>query len=41
MKGCLEDKKQVWHDNGGYVPDADEKKGNTGSWLKWKKMDGI
>ena len=36
LKGCVEDKKSGWHDNGGYVPDPDEKKQNTGSWLKWK-----
>ena len=34
LKGCVEDKKRGWHDNGGYLPDADEK--NAGSWLKWK-----
>ena len=26
LKGCVEDKKSGWHDNGGYVPDSDEKK---------------
>ena len=26
--------KSGWHDNGGYVPDSDEKKQSTGSWLK-------
>ena len=36
LKGCVEDKKPGWHDNGGYVPDKDEKKQNTGSWLKKK-----
>lgn len=36
LKGCVEDKKSGWHDNGGYVPDPDEKKQNTGSWLKKK-----
>ena len=29
-------KKSGWHDNGGYVPDSDEKKQSTGSWLKSK-----
>ena len=37
LKGCVEDKKQGWHDNGGYVSDADEKKKSTGSWVKSKK----
>ena len=34
LKGCVEGKKSGWHDNGGYVPDSDEKKKSTGSWLK-------
>ena len=36
LKGCTEDKKQGWHDNGGYQPDPDEKNQSTGSWLKEK-----
>ena len=36
LKGCVEDKQRGWHDNGGYVKDEDEKKQNTGSWLKKK-----
>jgi hypothetical protein len=36
LKGCVEGKKSGWHDNGGYVPDSDEKKQSTGSWLKSK-----
>ena len=37
LKGCVEDKTQGWHDNGGYLPDPDEKKEKSaGSWLKWK-----
>ena len=36
MKGCVEDKKPGWHDNGGYVKDSAEKEQNTGSWVKSK-----
>ena len=36
LRGCVEDKKQGWHDNGGFVSDSNEKEKNTGSWMKWK-----
>ena len=36
LKGCVEDKKPGWHDNGGYVSAPDEEKQSTGSWLKSK-----
>ena len=37
LMGCVEDKQRGWHDNGGYLPDADEKNEKyAGSWLKWK-----
>ena len=37
LKGRVEDKQRGWHDNGGYLPDADEKQEKyAGSWLKWK-----
>ena len=38
MKGCVEDKSKGFHDNGGYLKDA-EKQLNTGSWLKEKNTD--
>ena len=32
MKGCVaEDKKQGWHDNGGYVQDPGEKQSHSGN----------
>ena len=37
MNGCVvEDKKQGWHDNGGYVEDPNDKPSNSGSWMKGK-----
>ena len=37
MKGCVEDKSKAFHDNGGYIKDAEQQL-NTGSWLKEKKF---
>ena len=37
LKGCVEDKKTGFHDNGGYIPDSEEESYNTGSWVKEKK----
>ena len=38
MKGCVEDKSKAFHDNGGYIKDAEQQL-NTGSWLKEKNSD--
>ena len=38
MKGCVEDKKTGWHDNGGYMKDS-EKDQKTGSWSKEKNNE--
>ena len=36
LKGCVEDKQRGWHDNGGYLPDADEKNEKyADSWIKY------
>ena len=39
LKGCVEDKGEGWHDNGGYLEDSDEQKKSTGSWMKWRNDD--
>jgi hypothetical protein len=39
LRGCVEDKSLGFHDNGGYLRDVLETKGETGSWIKEKSSE--
>ena len=41
IKGCVEDKKQHWHDNGGYVRDPDDKQFTYCQPVEMEKLEEI